>query len=199
MLLHFIPDLITALWHCYIVRSSNGEQSPFKPKHKKLLKSEQWGKKIYGCYMDVCLMIPVRHEKNEISKEAEIDFLREWKAVSCWKLELCFLFPFFFFSSQNWEKKLGFKATVWVHTCFCFYVRTTSRCLEPIWCTVAWLQNVSHCSESFSSGLKCDILRWCCMYGSKYICVIVYLYSWIASPLWFMLNISVGLAVYILL
>lgn len=106
MLLHFIPDLITALWHCYIVRSSNGEQSPFKPKHKKLLKSEQWGKKIYGCYMDVCLMIPVRHEKNEISKEAEIDFLREWKAVSCWKLELCFLFPFFFFSFSKLGKKI---------------------------------------------------------------------------------------------
>lgn len=47
--------------------------------------------------------------------------------------------------------------------------------------------------------MKCDIVRWCCMYGSKCICVIVCLYSWIASPLWFMLNISVGLAVYILL
>lgn len=55
-------------------------------------------------------------------------------------------------TSPEWGKKWGFRATVWAHACFCFYVRATSRRLEPVWCTVAWLQNVSHCSESFSSG-----------------------------------------------
>lgn len=64
--------------------------------------------------------------------------------------------------------KWRFKATVLVHTCFCFYERATSLRLEPDWCTVVWLQNVSHCSESFCVVLL-DVWRCVC----KCICVCI--------------------------
>lgn len=84
---------------------------------------------------------------------------------------------------------------------FCLYARATSRRLEPIWCAVAWQQNVSHCSESLSSG-------WCvtscgggggavCMalYAQVHLCA-TYLHSWIASPVWFVMYVSEGIRAY---
>lgn len=144
--------------------------------------------------VDVCLVVHVGDKKKcEISKDAEIDFLCEWRAVCCWKLEGG--------GGQNKSSRLLFGCTRVFFGGVCLYARATSRRLEPIWCTVAWQQNVSHCSESLSSG-------WCvtscgggggavCMalYAQVHLCA-TYLYSWIASPVWFVMYVSEGIRAY---
>lgn len=55
-----------------------------------------------------------------------------------------------------------------------FYLCATSR---RLWCTVKWLHNVNHCSESLSSGCSVSLCAgavrtvWLCMH--KYDCVCI--------------------------
>lgn len=99
------------------------------------------------------------------------------------------------------EKNIwGFKAAVVVHMCFffflCLYACATRGRLEPVWCTVAWLQNVSHGNESLSWGWCVTLCaRWCCMYGSVcaswFVCHC--LHSGTACLLWSVIYVGVGI------
>ncbi len=128
-------SLETWLW--YGVYSFNADYvSPLEPNTKNFTNLDNKDKNMwmYLCWFTIDM------KRVRFLKRQKVTFSTKQFAARSWRF--CF----------KMGEKLGFKATVWAHTCFCFYVRATSRRLEPIWCTVAWLQNVSHRCDSFSSG-----------------------------------------------
>lgn len=75
-------------------------------------------------------------------------------------------------------------------------VRATRGRLEPVWCTVAWLLNVSCGNESLSWGwCVTPCAQWRCMYGS--VCaswsVCRCLHSGTACLLWSVIYVGVGI------